>query len=245
MLTAGETLCIIFWKVMLISKGWKTERGTGRPMKSNRVLSIISLILAVPMAAAALYGGFTAQNRPAKLLWSEPGVKATAEALVETLSAGNFAQGSQYLRGNPQLLLPEEEPGAGGMLWVYYRQHLRGELTGEPYLSTQGYCQNALFTVPDLDGLTLRMKEIAPELVTQRIVQAQELSEIYNEDYSFREDLISEILVEAAYSAIAEGIPQKQYPVQLRLVYQNDRWQVLPDQPLLDILAGKMENGQS
>ena len=220
-------------------------KGTGAPMKSNRVFSIISLILAVPMAAAALYGGVTAQNRPAKLLWSEPGAKAAAAALVETLSAGNFAQGSEYLQGNPQLLLPEEASGAGGMLWDYYRQHLRGELTGEPYLSTRGYCQDALFTVPDLDGLIRRMKEIAPELVTQRIVQAQELSEIYNDDYSFRENLISEILAEAARSAMAEGAAPKQYPVQLRLVYQDDRWQVLPDQPLLDILAGKMENGQS
>lgn len=214
-------------------------------MKSNRFLSILSLALAVPTAIAAVYMGFTAQYRPAKLLWSEPGAKATASALVETLSTGDFARGGSYLRGNPQLILPEEHMDAASVLWEYYREHLTAELTGEPYLSSQGYCQDAVFSVPDLDGLSRRMKEIAPELVTQRIMQARELSEIYNEDYSFREDLISEILMASARSAIEEGADAKRCPVQLRLIYADDRWQVLPDQALMDILAGKMENGQS
>lgn len=40
-------------------------------MKSNRIFSVLSLLLAIPAAAAALYGGMTAASRPAKLLWSE------------------------------------------------------------------------------------------------------------------------------------------------------------------------------
>ena len=39
-------------------------------MKSNRFFSVLSLLLAIPTAAAALYGGMTAASRPAKLLWS-------------------------------------------------------------------------------------------------------------------------------------------------------------------------------
>ena len=53
-------------------------------MKSNRIFSVLSLLLAVPAAAAALYMGMTADSRPAKLLWSEPGARAAASALVET-----------------------------------------------------------------------------------------------------------------------------------------------------------------
>ena len=51
-------------------------------MKSNRFFSVLSLLLAVPAAAAALYMGMTADSRPAKLLWSEPGARAAASALV-------------------------------------------------------------------------------------------------------------------------------------------------------------------
>ena len=113
---------------------------------------------------------------------------------------------------------------------------------GEPYLSPRGYCQDAVFYVPDLDTLTRRMKELAPELVTRRIVEARELSDVYDADFSFRQDLISEVLTEAARSAIAQEPERKVCQVQLRLVYEKDRWLIQPDQALLDILEGKMGN---
>lgn len=212
-------------------------------MKSNRIFSVLSLLLAVPAAAAALYAGVTAASRPAKLLWSEPGARAAASALVETLSAGDFRKGSDYLYGTTQLILPEgEDRDASALLWNHYCENLTGGLVGEPYLSPRGYCQDAVFYVPDLDALTRRMKELAPELVTRRIVEARELSDVYDADFSFRQDLISEVLVEAARSAIAQEPERKVCQVQLRLVFEKDRWLIQPDQALLDILAGKMEN---
>ena len=212
-------------------------------MKSNRFFSVLSLLLAVPAAAAALYMGMTADSRPAKLLWSEPGARAAASALVETLSTGDFQKGSDFLYGTTQLILPEGEgQDASALLWNHYCENLTGGLVGEPYLSPRGYCQDAVFYVPDLDTLTRRMKELAPELVTRRIVEARELSDVYDADYSFRQDLISEVLVEAARSAIAQEPERKVCQVQLRLVYEKDRWLIQPDQALLDILAGKMEN---
>ena len=212
-------------------------------MKSNRIFSVLSLLLAVPAAAAALYMGMTADSRPAKLLWSEPGARAAASALVETLSTGDFQKGCDFLYGTTQLILPEGEgQDASALLWNHYCENLTGGLVGEPYLSPRGYCQDAVFYVPDLDGLTRRMKELAPELVTRRIVEARELSDVYDADYSFRQDLISEVLVEAARSAIAQEPERTVCQVQLRLVYEKDRWLIQPDQALLDILAGNMEN---
>ena len=212
-------------------------------MKSNRFFSVLSLLLAVPAAASALYMGMTADSRPAKLLWSEPGARAAASALVETLSTGDFQKGCDFLYGTTQLILPEGEgQDASALLWNHYCENLTGGLVGEPYLSPRGYCQDAVFYVPDLDALTRRMKELAPELVTRRIVEARELSDVYDADYSFRQDLISEVLVEAARIAIAQEPERKVCQVQLRLVYEKDRWLIQPDQALLDILAGKMGN---
>ena len=56
------------------------------------------------------------------------------------------------------------------------------------------------------------------------------------------EGMRPEVLVEAARSAIAQEPERKVCQVQLRLVYEKDRWLIQPDQALLDILAGKMEN---
>ena len=212
-------------------------------MKSNRFFSVLSLLLAVPAAAAALYMGMTADSRPAKLLWSEPGARAAASALVETLSTGDFQKGCDFLYGTTQLILPEGEgQDASALLWNHYCENLTGGLVGEPYLSPRGYCQDAGLYEPDLDTLTRRMKELAPELVTRRIVEARELSDVYDADFSFRQDLISEVLTEAARSAIAQEPERKVCQVQLRLVYEKDRWLIQPDQALLDILAGKMGN---
>ena len=43
-------------------------------------------------------------------------------------------------------------------------------------------------------------------------------------------------------TAINQETERKVCQVQLRLVYEKDRWLIQPDQALLDILAGNMEN---
>lgn len=213
-------------------------------MKIKKLPSLLSLLLAIPVAAAAIYLGFKADTLPAGILRQDSSACLAASGLVDSLSAGDFQQAGDYLQGSPSLFLPQKkQEDAMTLLWNYYCRSLSGQLIGEPYVCAQGYFQDAVFYTADLDGLTRRMKELAPGLVAERIESAQEPSQVYNEDLSLREELIDSVLCSAARKAIQEKPQPRECRVRLQLVYEDTRWLIRPDQALLNILAGNMENG--
>ena len=212
-------------------------------MKYRKLPSLVCLLLATLVSTAAIYLGFTAAKRPARLLLEEEGARAVAAQLVECLSGGDFQQARDFLYGSPSLVLPQQAgEDAAALLWNHYRESLSGELVGEPYLTAQGYYQDAVFRGADLDGLTRRMKELAPGLAAEEIESAEDPSQVYNEDLTFREDFIAGLLLDAAQKAMGAAPRTRECRVRLRLCYGDGRWAVQPDQALLDILAGMMEN---
>ena len=213
-------------------------------MKRNKILSLLSLLLALPAVALALYLGTTGRYRPPELLRRDEQAREVADQLVACLDSGDFEGCGQYLWGDPQLLLPNPSgQEADALLWAFYRSNLSGELVGEPYLGDQSYIQDAVFFVPDLDGLTRRMKELAPKLVADRIAAAKDPRELYNADQSLREDLVLAVLRQAARKAMEERPEPMECRVRLELVYEKGQWKIQVNQDLLDILSGKMENG--
>lgn len=208
----------------------------------KKLPSLLCLLLAILVSASAINLGFTANGRPARILREEEDARGVAAQLVDCLDAGDFRRAGDYLQGS--LVLPREEGAdAATLLWNYYRESLTGELIGQPYLDARGYYQDAVFRAVDLDELTCRMKELAPGLVTRRIETAEDPNQIYNKDLSLREELIADLLCEAAQKAMAEKTEMRECRVQLRLCYENGAWFVQPDQTLMDILAGRMGDG--
>lgn len=211
-------------------------------MNLRKLLSLTCLLLAILCAATAAYLGFTESARSPRILREDPEARLAASRLMECLCAGQFRQAGAFLQGQPSLALPQEEgDDAQTLLWNHYRRSLTGELTGEPYLTGQGYFQDAVLRTADLTALTRRMKALAPGLLTQRIEEAEDPAQIYTADLSLREELIADLLRQAAQTAIEQSSPTQEVRLRLRLCYDQDAWRVQPDQALMDILAGRME----
>lgn len=211
-------------------------------MNVKKLPSLLCLLLAVAVSSTAIYLGFTANTRQPTLLREDKQARQAAEQLVDCLSSGDFQGAGGCLQGVTGLVLPQEGEDAAGLLWRHYRESLSGELIGEVYLDAQGCCQDAVFRGADLDALTRRMRALAPGLLTQRIEQAEDPAEIYNEDLSLREALIDDLLLQAAQMAVEETQKTWECRVRLRLTYADGVWQVQPDPALLEILSGRMEN---
>ena len=66
---------------------------------------------------------------------------------------------------------------------------------------------------------------------------SESLDQIYDDNWQYREDLTQAVLEEAARQAAAGG-SRVERSVTLRLVYEDDRWWVLPNQELIAAISG-------
>lgn len=210
-------------------------------MKGYRIFAVISL------AIGLLLGSFTfcmAQAAPEvrpEILELDPAAGETARGLLDAVARGDLAQAGELLLGGPQLTAPERnDRDPAWLLWRYYYDNLTVGAEGEVY-AAQGLRQDVVFTVPDLNRITERIGALAPEILTQFMESAEDVSQVYDETGGYRQELTEQVLLEAARRAMAEPVILKEQRLSLGLAYEDGRWYVRTDQALLNILAGALE----
>ena len=71
-----------------------------------------------------------------------------------------------------------------------------------------------------------------------KAASAEDKTEIYNEDNSYRSELVNQALNDAVTQALSEDAQTVTRDVTLGLIYQDGAWWVVPDQALLKIISG-------
>jgi guanylate kinase len=80
--------------------------------------------------------------------------------------------------------------------------------------------------------------EVARELLEQRVAEAENTSDVYDEQNEYREDFIMAVLYDAASAALAENAALVSRELTVELQYQAGQWWVVADKELLDALFG-------
>ena len=95
-------------------------------------------------------------------------------------------------------------------------------------------------TITHLDVSTIvgKFPERAKSLMDQKIAAAENLTEIYDEQNNFRQELVEQVLQEALQQTLAQDGETVTREVSLKLVNRDGRWWVIPHQNLLQILTG-------
>jgi hypothetical protein len=75
-------------------------------------------------------------------------------------------------------------------------------------------------------------------LMNQRIAAAEELSELYDENNEFREELVTQILQEALDQSLRQDLQTVTRDITLKLVNRDGSWWIVPDQALMHALTG-------
>ena len=78
----------------------------------------------------------------------------------------------------------------------------------------------------------------AKALLEAKAAAAEDKTEIYNEDNSYRNELVDQALNDAVTQALSEDAQTVTRDVTLGLIYQDGAWWVVPDQALLQIISG-------
>ncbi len=209
-------------------------------MKALRIIASV-LLAAVGLSAAAAAVYLCTQFVDAKpMLLTPPDVaRSKVIMLMNAVSEGDYEEASQSIYGTPSLGVDREAADeVGVMIWDAFQGSITYELQGECYTTEQGLAQNVSITCMDVTSVTVNLKERSQTLLEQRVAEAVDVSEIYDENNDYREDFVMAVLRDAVEDALEEDARTMTMELTVNLSYQDGKWWVVADEALLDAISG-------
>lgn len=206
------------------------------------IKKLLSLIFAiVGIAAAVLAVNLSLSNKDADPVLLAPPEEATHQVvgLMDAVCQGDFNAASGYLQGQPDLGVNREATDPVGVLiWDAFCDSMSYELVGECYATEDGLAQNLTFTCMDITSVTATLKERSQVLLEQRVAEAEDFDDVYDEKLQYREDFVMSVLYDAAVAALAEDATTMTAELTVNMTYQNETWWIIADKNLLDAISG-------
>lgn len=201
---------------------------------SSRVFAILGALLAVLVLVICL-----SQRSGAPLLFgSTQKAEECARGLMERICAGDYAGASQYLYGTPTLGSDtQRENAASELIWQAFLSSLKSQPAGDCYADEKGLAQDYILSGLDIPDLLAKLKEAAPGVLNARVDAAENIAEVYDDNWQYREEFTQAVLEEAARQVTQEVSPA-QRKITLRLTLEDGQWWVVPDGQLLTAISG-------
>ena len=203
------------------------------------LLSAALLLVGLGAGALAVHIGMHYPGQKPILLAQPEAAIQQVTAMMEAVCDGDYDKASTYLLGTPSLGVaePPDNP-LGTLLWQAFLDSTEFSLVGECYTTDVGVAQNVSFTYLDADSVTANLRTRSQELLNQRVAEAEDVSEIYDENNEYLEEVVMEVLEEAVQKALREDAKTITVTLTVNLKYQEDNWWVVVDNALLDAFSG-------
>ena len=205
----------------------------------KKILSVIFVIVGIAAAVTAVNMGMTNKDADPVLLAPPEAATQQVTGLMDAVCSGDFDAASTYLQGQPNLGVDREASDEVGVLiWEAFCDSMSYELVGECYATEAGLSQNVTLTCMDVTSVTAVLKARSQTLLEQRVAEAENLEDVYDEKLQYREDFVMDVLYDAAVIALEEDAKTVTTELTLNLSYQNEQWWIAADRELLDAISG-------
>ena len=164
---------------------------------------------------------------------------AVSDAFAQALNEGDLETAARLMYGQPDLGVgdvPENPESA--LVWEAFRSSISFAYSGECTVEQSGLVRTGSITTLDVTTVMEKLPERTQTLIDQKIAAAADLTELYDEENNFREDLTARILREALQQALSQDSQSVTREVTVRLVNRDGGWWIVPHQNLLQILTG-------
>lgn len=203
------------------------------------VLSAALLLAGIAAGALAVHISLQYRQEKPILLEQPEAAIAQVTGMMDAVCEGDYDNASTYLLGTPSLGVAEKpENIVGAMLWDAFLDSTEYRLTGDCYTTDVGVAQNISFTYLDTASVTANLRQQAEKLLNRRVEEAEDVSEIYDENNNYKEEIVIEALQEAVETALLEDAKTVTVTLTVNLKYQNGQWWVVVDNALLDAFSG-------
>ena len=208
-------------------------------MKLKKLLSALLALFGACVAAVTIQISMNAMNSQPMLLTPPDVAQSKVVMLMNAICDGNYAEASQSIYGTPDLGVDREaSDDVGVLIWDAFESSISYELVGECYTTEQGLAQKISITCLDVTSITEHLRDRSQALLEQRVAEAADVSEIYDENNEYREDFVMNVLYDAAVAVLEENARKQTCEVTVNLSYQDGNWWVVADEALLDAISG-------
>lgn len=178
-------------------------------------------------------------NAPVRMTETPEGAVACSETFSQAISQKDFSAVQECIYGKPELgLSGEPEDELVRMVWELVQVNLSFSWQGECYFKDAVLCRDAAVRYFYAASVTENLQRRAHALLTQRVEEATDMAELYDEGGEFRQDLVDQVLKAALTQACLEDVKAVTADVTVQLVNRDGRWWVIPDEALLTALSG-------
>ena len=208
-------------------------------MKITKLFAFLFAVLGLCGAVAGIYLGFSNLDADPILVQQPESAREQVEDLMEAVCAGDYAAASALLYGNPDLGMERDAADRVGMLlWEAMESSRTYTLSDEFYATNTGVALDVQMSCLDMASVTVNLRERSQKLLEQRMQEAEDPSEVYDENNEYREDFVMEVLYDAAVEALAEDAKTTTQDVTLNLIYDRGQWKIMPEAALLSAISG-------
>lgn len=195
--------------------------------------------LGILLAAGALAAALCSLNASPLLLRTPVGAVRTAEAMLDAVCEGDYAAAGGMMYGSPDLGADRDAADEVGVLiWEAFVDSLSYEIVGSCYATDTGVAMDVELTGLNIGSVTANLGERSMAMLEQRVSEAEDVSEIYDENNDYREDFVMAVLADAAREALAEDAKEDRWEFTLNLVSQEGQWFIMPEQPVIHAISG-------
>lgn len=207
-------------------------------MKISKFFAAVFAVFAVAAAAAVIVVCVYALNSTPVLLQASDEALQTVDVLMDAVAEGNYNKAGTIMYGMPDLGVHEASDEVGQMVWDSFVGSISYELVGGFHATDSGLAQNVKITSLDMKTVAGKLGTYAEELLTQRVEEAEDMSQVYDENNEYREDFVMSVLLDAAKKALEQDAVYHEQEITLNLVFKQGQWWIMPEQPLLSAISG-------
>ena len=208
-------------------------------MKVAKIIAALFGVAGVCAASLCVHLALSNRNASPVLLEQPESAREQVEVLMEAVSRNDYAAASRVIQGSPVFGADREPADAvSAMIWNAFVESVSYELVGELYATDSGVAQNIAVTTLDMGSVTANLKERSEKMLEERVGEAEDPDEVYDENNEYREDFVMQVLYDAAVEALEEDAKTVRYEVTINMIYENGDWWIVPDASLLSAITG-------
>ena len=208
-------------------------------MKVAKIIAALFGVAGVCAASLCVHLALSNRNASPVLLEQPESAREQVEVLMEAVSRNDYAAASRVIQGSPVFGADREPADAvSAMIWNAFVESVSYELVGELYATDSGVAQNIAVTTLDMGSVTANLKERSEKMLEERVGEAEDPDEVYDENNEYREDFVMQVLYDAAAEALEEDAKTVRYEVTINMIYENGDWWIVPDASLLSAITG-------
>lgn len=162
-----------------------------------------------------------------------------ARELMDAVAAGDYTAAEKLILGNPKLGVDREPvDAAGAMIWNAFVESYAYEMVGDSFATDSGIAQKVKVSYLDIGSVTANLRQRSQTLLEERVAQAEDMDEIYDENNDYKESFVMAVLQDAVKEALAEDAKMTGSEFTLNLVYRDGSWVVVSDSAFMAAVSG-------